>query len=240
MKNSIFLVLILGTLALSGCGSTVNKIVTKRDLSTSTQMSSTVWLDPVPASKRTVFLQMRNTSDKQLTVEQSIINSLESKGYTILDNPDEAHYWIQAAILKVGKSNSEEKSRYLATGYEGMGLGAITGAQFGSGRGKVGAAVVGALAGAAIESLFEDVMYIMVTDLQISEATKDGVDVAQTSQHNLNQGTSGSTQQVSNEVTQRKKYQTRIVSTANKLNLKFEDAVPQLEEGLTRSIAGIL
>ncbi len=58
--------------------------------------------------------------------------------------------------------------------------------------------------------------------------------------HNLNQGTSGSTQQVSNEVTQRKKYQTRIVSTANKLNLKFEDAVPQLEEGLTRSIAGIL
>ena len=58
--------------------------------------------------------------------------------------------------------------------------------------------------------------------------------------HNLNQGTSGSTQQVSNEVTQRKKYQTRIVSTANKLNLKFEDAVPELEEGLTLSIAGIL
>jgi hypothetical protein len=34
----------------------------------------------------------------------------------------------------------------------------------------------------------------------------------------------------------RKRYQTRIVSTADKVNLKFEEALPQMVEGLVRSI----
>lgn len=36
------------------------------------------------------------------------------------------------------------------------------------------------------------------------------------------------------------KYQTRIVSSANKANLKFDEAKPVLEEQLAKSIAGIL
>ncbi|WP_422491663.1 complement resistance protein TraT, partial [Endozoicomonas sp. ALE010] len=37
-----------------------------------------------------------------------------------------------------------------------------------------------------------------------------------------------------------KKYQTRVVSTANKVNLKFEEALPELKKGLSNSISGLL
>ena len=36
------------------------------------------------------------------------------------------------------------------------------------------------------------------------------------------------------------KYQTRVVSNANKVNLKFEEAKPVLEDQLAKSIANIL
>ncbi|CZW98072.1 Enterobacterial TraT complement resistance protein [Enterobacter hormaechei] len=36
------------------------------------------------------------------------------------------------------------------------------------------------------------------------------------------------------------KYQTRVVSNANKVNLKFEEAKPVLEAQLAKSIAGIM
>ena len=37
-----------------------------------------------------------------------------------------------------------------------------------------------------------------------------------------------------------KTYQTRVVvSTANKVNLEFDSAVPELKAGLTRSLAGL-
>jgi hypothetical protein len=35
------------------------------------------------------------------------------------------------------------------------------------------------------------------------------------------------------------KYRTRVVSTANKVNLQYEEAAADLTNGLTRSIAGL-
>jgi hypothetical protein len=40
-------------------------------------------------------------------------------------------------------------------------------------------------------------------------------------------------------VTDYKSYRTRVVSTANKVNLNYEEAAPALTEGLTRSLAGL-
>ena len=37
----------------------------------------------------------------------------------------------------------------------------------------------------------------------------------------------------------RKKYQTRIVSSARKTNLEFAEALPHLEQGLVNSIGGV-
>ncbi|HCN0712400.1 TPA: hypothetical protein N6K47_004596 [Escherichia coli] len=56
----------------------------------------------------------------------------------------------------------------------------------------------------------------------------------------LRQGTSGAKIQTSTETGNQHKYQTRVVSNANKVNLKFEEAKPVLEDQLAKSIANIL
>lgn len=58
--------------------------------------------------------------------------------------------------------------------------------------------------------------------------------------HTLKQGTSGYKVQTSTQTGNQHKYQTRIVSSANKVNLKFEEAKPVLEDQLAKSVANIL
>ncbi|EIX7312562.1 complement resistance protein TraT, partial [Escherichia coli] len=53
-------------------------------------------------------------------------------------------------------------------------------------------------------------------------------------------GTSGAKVQTSTSTGNQHKYQTRVVSNANKVNLKFEEAKPVLEDQLAKSIANIL
>ncbi len=59
------------------------------------------------------------------------------------------------------------------------------------------------------------------------------------SRHNLRQGNSGGTQVSYDEESEYKSYQTRIGSTANKVNLDFEEALPELKKGLITSISGL-
>ena len=103
--------------------------------------------------------------------------------------------------------------------------------------------VGGALAGAAIENLsgafVQDVTYSIVTDVQVSERVDNGVVVTQSDTANLKQGTSGTRTQSSSTTTDLERYRTRIVSTANKANLEWPEAAPQLVAGLSRSVAGI-
>lgn len=88
------------------------------------------------------------------------------------------------------------------------------------------------------QMLVEDINYTMVTDLQISERSKATVTTDNIAA--LKQGTSGVKVQTSTEQGNRAKYQTRVVSNANKVNLKFEEAKPVLEAQLAKSIAGIM
>ena len=94
------------------------------------------------------------------------------------------------------------------------------------------------LIGMAADAMVEDVNYTMVTDLQISERSKVAVTTDNIAA--LKQGTSGVKLQTSTEQGNRAKYQTRVVSNANKVNLKFEEAKPVLEAQLAKSIAGIM
>ncbi|HBY1094097.1 TPA: complement resistance protein TraT, partial [Klebsiella pneumoniae] len=84
----------------------------------------------------------------------------------------------------------------------------------------------------------EDVNYTMITDVQIAERTKTQVQTDNVAV--LRQGTSGAKVQTSTETGNQNKYQTRVVSNANKVNLKFPEAQPVLEDQLAKSIANIL
>lgn len=231
---------VMASLVLSGCGALYTS-VKKRNLDVQTKMSETIFLDPVIESKRTVFLQLRNTSDKQdLKYNDAITAAITAKGYTVVKNPNSAHYWIQANVLKVGKSDLRETQSALATGYGSGIAGGVVGAQMGGGRGSIGMGLLGAAAGFIGDALVDDTYFSMITDIQISEKPKDGVVITEDNQAQLKQGTSGYKTVSSTEVVSRKKYQTRIVSTANKANLEFVEAQPELLKGLINSISGLL
>lgn len=227
-------------LLLGGCGAT-HTLITKRNLEVQTKMSETVFLDPVASSLKTVFVQIRNTSDKPgLSIEPQIIAAVQQRGYKVVNDPEQAHYLLQANVLQVGKSNLRESENMLQSGFGSAAVGAVAGAQFGSGHGSAAAGLAGAALGLIGDALVEDVYFSMVTDLQISERAKAGVVVTEAVDSKLKQGTSGYKNVTSTEETHWKRYQTRILSSANKVNLEFEEAQPVLIKGVVQSVSGML
>ncbi|EGZ7032900.1 complement resistance protein TraT, partial [Cronobacter sakazakii] len=86
------------------------------------------WLEP--SSERTVYLQVRNTSDKDMSDLPSLLaKDLAAKGYRVTNSPDEAYYWVQANVLKAEKMDLRQSQGFLSSGYEG----AVTGAALGAG-----------------------------------------------------------------------------------------------------------
>lgn len=233
--------LVASAVLLSGC-SAMTTAIKKRNLEVKTQMSQTVWLEP--SSQKTVYIQVRNTSDKDMSDLQTLIGKdLIAKGYQLSNSPDTAYYWVQANVLKADKMDLRESQGFLSNGYEGAvgaaGLGAGISAYNGNSGGAVlGIGLAAGLAGMAADAMVEDTNYTMVTDLQISEQSKANVTTDNVAA--LRQGTSGIKVQTSSESGNRLKYQTRVVSNANKVNLKFEEAKPVLEAQLAKSVAGIL
>ncbi|MEP9012779.1 conjugal transfer complement resistance protein TraT [Enterobacter kobei] len=241
LKQLAVVGLIASTLALSGCGA-MSTAVKKRNLDVKTQISETIWLEP--SSEKTVYLQIRNTSDKDMSgLQAQITNELAAKGYRVSSSPDTAYYWIQANVLKAEKMDLRDAQCFLKTGYEGAAMGAALGAGItaynsSSAGATLGVGLATGLIGMAADAMVEDVNYTMVTDLQISERSKAAVTTDNIAA--LKQGTSGIKLQTSTEQGNRAKYQTRVVSNANKVNLKFEEAKPVLEAQLAKSIAGIM
>lgn len=240
--TSLVMVAVLSSvLVLSGCGA-MSTAIKKRNLEVKTQMSETIWLEP--SSQKTVFLQIKNTSDKDMSgLQASVAKAVQDKGYTVTSSPESAHYWIQANVLKADKMDLRTAQGFLTQGYEGAGLGGALGAGItayntNSAGATLGVGLATGLVGMAADAMVEDINYTMVTDILISEKTAANVQTDNIAA--LKQGTSGYKVQTSTQTGNQHKYQTRVVSSANKVNLKFEEAKPVLEEQLAKSVANIL
>jgi len=245
LKRAVLPLALVSVFALSGCAAT-QVAIAKRDLDVQTKMSATVFLEPAPAAERTVFVQIRNTSDKTLDLEADVARGIAARGYTVVQDPAAARYMLQANILHVGKTDPTAAQAALRDGYgTGYGTG-VTGAVVGAGsmyalggdhRGALGAAIVGGIVETVASAAIKDVYYSVVTDVQIRERARGAVKTV--SQHDVKQGTSGSTQVTYAEDSEWKTYQTRVVSTANKMNLEFVEAEPALRAGISRALAGL-
>jgi len=248
VANVFLLGLLVGFSSLAmGCGA-VHTSIAKRNLDVQTKMSDSIFLEPVEPAQRTLFINIRNTSDKaNFDIATPIREAMIKKGYRVTENPKEAHYRLEASVLQVSKGKPEEAQAALAAGYGGAVGGAVAGGLSGGGAGGwrgagIGAGaggILGALGATAADAYVQDVLFMVITDIQLVEKAADGVIVRQDSAQNLSMGKGGTQQQTTSEVTKNKKYRTRIVSTANKANLEYEEAAPLLTEGLTRSLSGI-
>lgn len=235
-------------MVLSGCAAS-QTMISKRNLDVQTKMSETIFLDPVGPEQKVMYVEVRNTSDKDnFDLEGPIKAAMAKRGYRVTQDPKEAYYRLQANVLQVGKTDATAAQAALQAGYGGaIALGAMTGGGIGYAAQGYGGAIGGGLAGAALGgltehvtgSLVKDVYFSVITDIQVVEKAADGVIVRQDSQQNLAQGMGGSQQQTSSEVTKFKKYRTRVVSSANKTNLDYEEAAPALTQGLTRALSGL-
>lgn len=241
MEKIMIAALVSSTLVLSGCGA-MSTAIKKRNLEVKTQMSETIWLEP--SSERTVYLQIKNTSDKDMSgLQAKVSDAVKAKGYQVVSSPDKAYYWIQANVLKADKMDLRDAQSWLSRGYEGAAAGAALGAGItaynsSSAGATLGVGLAAGLVGMAADAMVEDINYTMITDVQIAERTKAVVTTDNVAA--LRQGTSGSKIQTSSEQGNQHRYQTRIVSNANKVNLKFPEAQPVLEDQLAKSVANIL
>ena len=245
MKYTKLLLMCSISLVLGGCAA-AHTMISKRNLDVQTKMTDTIFLNPVDDAQKTVYVQIKNTSDKSgFNIEGKIRNALENKGYTVVNSLNKAYYLVQANILQVGKIDPSAAEKSFAGGYGSFvrttGTGVVTGALLSNGRGHgmLAGGLVGGLVDTVANAVVKDVTYTVITDLQISEKAARGAKIEQTDESNLKQGSSSSSKQTSTSQTSRMKYQTRVMSTANKANLSFKDAQPVLEEGLANSIAGI-
>ena len=232
---------------LSGCGA-VHTSIAKANLDVSSKMSDAVFLDPVGKAQRTIFVQVRNTSDKpNFNIEQPIKAAIAAKGYRIVDDPEQATFKLQAQILSVAKTDPTAAAAALGAGYGGAIGGAVLGGTIGGavggarglGIGAGAGGLVGGLAETVANAMVKDVLFVAITDIQISQKTKEGVTGTQKTKADIAQGTGTKVEQVFDEVVKEKKYRTRVMSTANQVNLEYKDAAPELNAGLTRVLAGL-
>jgi hypothetical protein len=231
-------------LALAGCAATTTAIG-KRTLDVQTKTTSTIFLEPVAAPARTVLVEVRNSSDRpQLDITPAVRAALAERGYRLVDDPQDAHFLLQANVLQVGRTSAAAAEGAFAKGFGS----ALVGGAAGAGIGRVASdqteamiagAVAGAAASAVADSFVQDVTYSIITDVQVSERAGEGVMVTERMTQDLAQGSGGRRILSTTEVHDWKRYQTRVMSSANQVNLDFEDAAPELVAGLTRAIAGI-
>ncbi len=233
--------LLILSFSLAGC-SAVSTAVKHHDLETSSQMSNTVWLNPVGADQKTIFLQIRNTTDKSIDFTNDLKGALVKKGYTVVDNPKSAHYWVQANVIKFEKMDQDEAKRIMNAGFGGAATGAAVGALAMAAHTTrtssiIGAGLIGSAVGLAADSMIENVTYSLVTDIQIVEQTSDKVVSTETA--SLSNGLSTQSTLETTSETGQHKYQTRILTSAEKMNLDLEEASPALSNSLAMSVSGV-
>lgn len=244
-RTSLSRLVILGLssgfmIIIGGCGA-AHTAIKKRTLDVQTKMSETIFLEPTSADKKIVFVDIRNTSDQEILVKDQVLESLRSHGYMITDDPSKANFMLQANILQIGKRDLRSAQSAVDSGFGG----AVAGAAIGiSTHNSSSNAAVGGLIGAALgvvgDALVDDTFYSMITDIQIRERPSSGQWITQSQIVSMKQGSAGTIKlEIGGGNTDWKTYRTRIVSTANKMNLEFEEAKPALESALARSLSAL-
>lgn len=228
---------------LVGCGAT-SALINHSSLDVNSKMSDTIFLDPIPQNKQNVYLQVKNTTSEDLKgITSELTKNFTNAGWTIVKDQSKANNIVQVNVLQAGEAKDPDAVwKTIQAGYGAAALGGLAGLAVGYGTGSV-VGGIGAGAGVAAvswiaDSAIKNVAYSVITDVQISERVSGTVKNKQTAA--LNQGHSTVQQQDYTSTGNWLKYQTRIGTVAQKVNLKFPDAKPEIIKQLGQQISGIL
>jgi hypothetical protein len=245
LRNAMTMTVTSSMILLSGCAA-MSTAIKHRNLKVESKMSDTIFLDPVSEQEKTVYVQVKSTLSGDFKgLKELVSQDLQHNGWTVVNSIDKAHDMIQINVLQAGQAKDEAAAWGALSGGFGSDIltGGLLGLAAGYATGSVGAGLgVGAAATGiswVANQLVENVYFSMVTDIQISVKSKDG-QVTQTTQANLSQGSQTNVSQTLNQKSDWLRYRTRIVSVANQVNLKFEEAKPELQAQIAKQVSGIL
>lgn len=228
-------------ITLLGCASTQTALI-KRQLTVESKLSDTIFLEPSTRDHPKVLVQIKNTSshtdfDPRDHVRQALLN----KGYQLTHQVDQADFILQANIRQVEAMDLRASQDVLERGFDGALVGGVLGWAATSGSSHEGTKIVGSLVGATVgfisDTLIKDKVFTVITDVQVSQRSAHPVSTA--SKSVLNQGHSTTVVQRTHQVGHWQKYQTRVISQANQVNLKYDNARGPLVQGVSQALSGI-
>ncbi len=85
----------------------------------------------------------------------------------------------------------------------------------------VAGAIVGGVAETVVNAMVQDVYFVAIIGVQLSQKARAGITGQRDLEVDASQGIGGSETTTFSEVTDEKRYRTRVMSTANKVNLKY-------------------
>ncbi len=246
MKHIGILVFALVLLSQFGCAAIHTKIA-KRHLDVQTKISTAIFVDAVKREKRTIFVQVRSgvmefdrRAFKKSVMAQFIGND---NGYRVVEDPDAAQYHLSIFVSTLEKASPTAAELALKKGYVGGNSGVAAGAAIGAVArgtpgGVVGGAIIGGVGTTVANAFVQDVTFLLIADVQIKERARRGVMVRKDTKISAKVSDAGTSTQRVSEASNRKEYRTRIVTTANKANLKLEEAQPVMFDKTAYAMAG--
>lgn len=82
--------------------------------------SNTIFLDP--NTTRTVYTQLRNASENQQVTLNEVNTKLTTKGYQLVEDPEQANYWIQAKVIYCHQAGDAVTPEAVAKAGPGAGI----------------------------------------------------------------------------------------------------------------------
>lgn len=104
--------LLAGLLTLTGCSNVLRSGLVN---------DSSILLPPSAA--RTIYVQIRNTSENQTATPTDIPSRLKAKGYHVVADPMEAAYWLQTQVIYCHKAGDGVRPEAVAKAGFGAGIG---------------------------------------------------------------------------------------------------------------------
>ena len=208
--------------------------------------SNTVFLDP--NMNRTIYVQLRNTSENQALTLHEIETKLAAKGYQLMNDPGQANYWVQAKVIYCHKAAETVTPESVAKAGFGAGIssggttmasantspaGGMAGMFGNSGAVDMNAIMRMAMAGRGMEGGFpgmqpppkeDGVTYLCVTDVQITD-------------RKIGKTIGGPT--AAQESAVPKVQQMRTVGHVRQKDLDVPEATPIIADKITTGITGL-
>jgi hypothetical protein len=223
-----------GCIVLGGCA-TMRMHLRYGELTLQTQMSESVFLEPRSDLPPTVYIAETCTADSNITIRPDFDRQLAASGYTVVQDPNDATYVIQVNHLQLTEAELSEgqtlEDAMSSAFTAGLAAGLATDVVGGSGRAASGVGLAVGAIGFIVDANTKHMAHMLTTDVLVTEtvAIRDSIADMRAAEA---QGVSGASDL--------RYHQTQIVSGASKVNLRIEQSLPVLVEGMTQTVARLL